>query len=174
MTKASEPVQTAPLKIAVLTLSDRRTLAEDSSGDYLQSALQAAGHQLADRKLIASNLYQIRAVVSQWIADNQVQVVLISGGTGFHPRDCAPQALTPLFDRPVAGFGELFRHISFAEIGSASMQSNAFAGMANDTLIFCMPGSTNACRTAWQQLIGPQLDVGTKPCNFVTKVSKGA
>lgn len=161
-----------PLNIAVLTLSDRRTLAEDSSGQYLAEALVSAGHRLGDRQLIASDRYQLRALVSQWIADAAIQVVLINGGTGFHPRDCAPDALKPLFDRPVEGFGELFRHVSFNEIGTSALQSNAFAGLANNTLIFCMPGSTNACRTAWEQLIGPQLSIDTKPCNFVTKVSK--
>ncbi|WP_102798827.1 molybdenum cofactor biosynthesis protein B [Bowmanella denitrificans] len=155
------------LNIALLTLSDSRSLAQDSSGQYLADAITSAGHHLADRKLLRCDFYPLRAQVSQWIADVGIQVVLISGGTGFHPRDCAPEALLPLLAQQVDGFGEQFRQLSFADIGSAAMQSRAFAGLANHTLIACMPGSTNACRTAWQHLLAPQLDASTGPCNFV-------
>ncbi|WP_042011014.1 molybdenum cofactor biosynthesis protein B [Aeromonas fluvialis] len=157
-----------PLKIAVLTVSNSRTAAEDSSGDYLVSALSEAGHQLADRALLADDLYQIRSRVSQWIADEGIQVVLVNGGTGFNDQNRVPEAVGVLFDRTVKGFGELFRQISFAEIKGSAMQSRALAGLANRTLICCLPGSTGACRLGWEQLIRDQLDARTKPCNFVS------
>ncbi|EKP0306273.1 molybdenum cofactor biosynthesis protein B [Aeromonas veronii] len=157
-----------PLKIAVLTVSNSRTAAEDSSGDYLVSALSEAGHQLADRALLADDLYQIRSRVSQWIADAGVQVVLINGGTGFNEQNRVPEAVGVLFERTVQGFGEMFRQLSFAEIKGSAMQSRALAGLANRTLICCLPGSTGACRLGWEQLIRDQLDARTKPCNFVS------
>lgn len=157
-----------PLKIAVLTVSNSRTAAEDSSGDYLVSALSEAGHQLADRALLADDLYQIRSRVSQWIADEGIQVVLVNGGTGFNDQNRVPEAVGVLFDRTVKGFGELFRQLSFAEIKGAAMQSRALAGLANRTLICCLPGSTGACRLGWEKLIRDQLDARTKPCNFVS------
>ncbi|MFP5430335.1 MAG: molybdenum cofactor biosynthesis protein B [Gammaproteobacteria bacterium] len=156
-----------PLKIAVLTVSDTRGFAEDSSGQLLVDGLQAAGHVLADRALVRDDIYQIRAVVSQWIADAGVQVVLVTGGTGFTTRDSTPEAILPLLDKEVHGFGELFRQLSYEEIGTSTMQSRALAGLANFTLVCCMPGSTNACRTAWTKMIAGQLDARQRPCNFV-------
>ncbi|WP_421227449.1 molybdenum cofactor biosynthesis protein B [Aeromonas enteropelogenes] len=157
-----------PLKIAVLTVSNSRSADEDSSGDYLVSALSEAGHQLADRALLADDLYQIRSRISQWIADEGIQVVLVNGGTGFNDQNRVPEAVGVLFDRTVKGFGELFRQLSFAEIKGSAMQSRALAGLANRTLICCLPGSTGACRLGWEKLIRDQLDACTKPCNFVS------
>lgn len=165
MSKASDDF--IPLNIAVLTVSDTRTRAEDSSGDYLEQQLRSAGHELADRQLIPDDVYRMRAVVSQWIADPDINCVLITGGTGFTGRDSTPEAIAPLFDKTVDGFGELFRYYSIEEIGTATLQSRALAGMANRTLIFCMPGSTNACKTAWSKILLQQLDSRTRPCNFV-------
>ncbi|SDJ90063.1 molybdenum cofactor biosynthesis protein B [Microbulbifer yueqingensis] len=159
-----------PLNIAVLTVSDTRTEETDTSGAYLRDVLQGAGHQLADRRIIPDDVYQLRAVVSAWIADPQVQVVLVTGGTGFTERDSTPEALQPLFDKTVDGFGELFRHISLGDIGSSTVQSRALAGLANRTLVCCMPGSTGACRTAWEGILEQQLDARHRPCNFVPHV----
>ncbi|HEY8939408.1 MAG TPA: molybdenum cofactor biosynthesis protein B [Cellvibrio sp.] len=156
-----------PLNICVLTVSDTRTFATDTSGQKLQDLLTAAGHQLHDRKLVIDDIYQIRAAVSNWIVDAQAQVVLITGGTGFAGRDSTVEAMTPLFDKTVVGFGELFRQVSYEEIGTSTIQSRATAGLANRTLIFCLPGSTGACTTAWTKIIEAQLDARNKPCNFV-------
>lgn len=156
-----------PLSIAVLTVSDTRNKDTDTSGLLLQEKLLEAGHQLADRKIIKDDLFHIRAVVSDWIYRADVQVVLITGGTGFTQRDNTPQAVKPLFIADVPGFGELFRHISYGEIGTSTVQSRALAGMSNGTLIACLPGSTNACRTAWEKILKEQLDSTHKPCNFV-------
>ncbi|WP_461482347.1 molybdenum cofactor biosynthesis protein B [Porticoccus sp.] len=160
-----------PLNIAVLTVSDSRSLEQDSSGQLLVDRLTEAGHLLADRVLIPDDVYQLRAEVSRWIADPAVQVVLVTGGTGFTDRESTPEALLPLFDKQVEGFGELFRQISFTEIGTSTVQSRAVAGLANRTLVFCMPGSTNACRTAWDKILGEQLDARTRPCNFIPHVA---
>ncbi len=156
-----------PLNICVLTVSDTRNFATDTSGQTLQDLLTAAGHVLYDRKLVIDDIYQIRAVVSHWIADQQAQVVLITGGTGFAGRDSTIEAMAPLFDKTVVGFGELFRQVSYAEIGTSTIQSRATAGLANHTLIFCLPGSTGACITAWGKIIKDQLDARNRPCNFV-------
>ncbi|HCL40357.1 MAG TPA: molybdenum cofactor biosynthesis protein, partial [Pseudomonas sp.] len=129
----------SPLNIAVLTVSDTRTLESDSSGQLLVDSLQAAGHTLADRQLYPDDLYRIRAVVSAWIADPQVEVVLITGGTGFTGRDSTPEAVAPLLDKQVEGFGELFRQVSVEDIGTSTIQSRALAGLANRTLVACMP-----------------------------------
>ena len=161
-----------PLKIAVLTVSDTRTPDTDTSGDLLADRLEKAGHQLGDRVLVRDDIYQLRAVVSAWISDPEIQVILVTGGTGFSSRDSTPEALAPLFDKQVEGFGELFRQISFAEIGTSTIQSRALAGIANFTLICCVPGSTNACATAWDKLIAEQLDARHRPCNFVGLVQK--
>ena len=147
-----------PAHIAILTVSDSRGEAEDTSGQYLQDAAREAGHQVVDRAIVKDDIYQIRARVSAWIADDNVQAVLITGGTGFTARDNTPEALLPLFDREVEGFGELFRMVSYEEIGTATIQSRALAGLANRTVIFAMPGSTRACRTAWERIIEEQLD----------------
>lgn len=159
-----------PLNICILTVSDTRNLETDTSGQKLQDLLTAAGHHLYARNLVIDDIYQIRAVISQWIADKQAQVVLITGGTGFAGRDSTTEAVTPLFDKTVVGFGELFRHVSYAEIGTSTIQSRATAGLANRTLIFCLPGSTGACTTAWNSIIVEQLDSRHKPCNFVGQV----
>ncbi|OGT57820.1 MAG: molybdenum cofactor biosynthesis protein B [Gammaproteobacteria bacterium RIFCSPHIGHO2_12_FULL_63_22] len=155
-----------PLRLCVLTVSDSRTAADDSSGDYLAGALVEAGHELAGRALLPDNRYQLRACVSQWIADETLDGVLVTGGTGFTGRDSTPEALLPLLDKEMPGFGEMFRAISFEEIGTSTMQSRAFAGLANGTFIFCLPGSTSACRTGWEKLIRAQLDARTRPCNL--------
>ena len=161
-----------PLNIAVLTVSDTRSLDTDTSGQLFVDRLSAAGHHLAARVLLKDDLYRIRAQVAQWIAEDEVQVVLITGGTGFTDGDQAPEALLPLFDREVEGFGEVFRMLSFEEIGTSTLQSRAVAGVANRTLIFAMPGSTKACRTAWDNIIAPQLDARTRPCNFIPHLKK--
>lgn len=155
------------LTAAVLTVSDTRTLENDTSGDYLESALTGAHHTIAHRLLVKDNVYDIRAVVSEWIASTDIQVVLITGGTGFSGRDSTPEAIVPLLDKQVDGFGELFRHISYGEIGTSTVQSRALAGLANQTLVVCMPGSTGACKTAWENILKDQLDSTHKPCNFV-------
>lgn len=156
-----------PLNICVLTVSDTRTHENDTSGQKLVDGLSECGHILADRSLVKDDIYQIRAVVSKWIADDTAQCVLITGGTGFAGRDSTPEAVQPLLDKEVVGFGELFRQISFTEIGTSTIQSRAFAGFANKTLVFCMPGSTGACATAWNDIISSQVDSRTRPCNFV-------
>jgi molybdenum cofactor biosynthesis protein B len=154
------------LALAVLTVSDSRTLADDSSGDYLAAALKDAGHTLADRALLRDDKYALRAKVSQWIADEGIDGILVTGGTGFTGRDSTPEALLPLLDKSMPGFGEMFRVLSFEEIGTSTLQSRAFAGLANATFVFGLPGSTSACRTAWEKLIRAQLDARTKPCNL--------
>jgi molybdenum cofactor biosynthesis protein B len=155
------------LNICVLTVSDTRNFASDTSGQKLQDLLTIAGHHLYARDLVIDDIYKIRAVISNWIADTQAQVILITGGTGFAGRDSTIEAVTPLFDKTVVGFGELFRQISYEEIGTSTIQSRATAGFANRTLIFCLPGSTGACTTAWEKIIVEQLDSRQKPCNFV-------
>jgi len=156
-----------PLGIAVLTVSDTRGEEEDSSGHYLVEALQDAGHQLADKVIVKDDIYQIRMVLSRWIAADDVDAVLITGGTGFSGRDSTPEAVIPLFDKQIEGYGEVFRALSFEEIGSSTVQSRAVGGLANNTVIFCIPGSTGACRTAWGGVIRDQLDSRYRPCNFV-------
>ncbi len=156
-----------PLNIAILTVSDSRTLAQDTSGQYLADALQAAGHTLAERQLISDDIYHIRAVISGWIADATIHAIITTGGTGFFIRDSMPEAVSVLFDKKVDGFGEMFRLISKDEIGMSTIQSRAIAGMANNTVIFCLPGSSGACRTGWSKILQAQLDSRTRPCNFV-------
>jgi molybdenum cofactor biosynthesis protein B len=160
------------LNVAVLTVSDTRTRDTDTSGQFLEDALLGAGHNLADRTIVIDDIYRIRAVLSAWIADPDMHSVLVTGGTGFSGRDSTPEAVQPLFDKTIEGFGEVFRALSFEEIGSSTVQSRALAGLANRTAIFCMPGSTGACKTAWNGLIRDQLDIDHRPCNFV-KVLKG-
>ena len=160
------------LRIAVLTVSDTRTQATDTSGQTLIDELQAAGHQLAERALVIDDIWQIRARLCAWVADPLVQVVLITGGTGFTARDNAPQAVSPLLDKSVDGFGELFRQVSLAEIGTSTIQSRALAGISNGTLVCCLPGSPNACRTAWQKILREQLDSRFGPCNFVAHLQR--
>lgn len=163
MTTASEFVS---LSLCVLTVSDSRTPANDTSGDYLVDALQAEGHRLHARALLPDDKYGLRAQASAWIANAGVDGMLVTGGTGFTGRDSTPEALLPLLDKQMPGFGELFRALSFEEIGTSTLQSRAFAGLANATFVFALPGSTSACRTGWEQIIRAQLDARTKPCNL--------
>lgn len=160
-----------PVNIAVMTVSDTRTPETDTSGQYLEDALLDEGHVLMDRVIVKDDIYQIRAVLSDWIADPEVEAVMITGGTGFSSRDTTPEAVRPLFDKEIDGYGELFRNISYNEITTSSIQSRALAGIANKTVIFCMPGSTGACQTAWEGIIRTQLDATHKPCNFVALIT---
>jgi len=155
------------LNCAVLTVSDTRTAADDTSGDLLVGFIEEDGHSLIARAIVTDDIYQIRAQISQWIAAPDITVIVSTGGTGFTGRDSTPEALLPLFDKTIDGFGELFRQISYAEIGSSTIQSRAVAGIANATLIFALPGSGNAVRTGWEKILRNQLDGNFKPCNFV-------
>lgn len=159
--------QFLPLNIAVLTVSDTRGEADDISGKTLVERLQQAGHKLYAKKIVADDIYQIRAVASNWIADQQVNVIISTGGTGVTGRDGTPEAFSPLLDKTLDGFGEVFRMLSYQQIKTSTIQSRAIAGVANATYIFCLPGSSGACRTAWDSLISEQLDFSTKPCNLV-------
>ena len=160
------PRELIPLKVAILTVSDSRTLATDTSGALLAERVSAAGHEPADRRLVKDDIYAIRAAVSGWIADPGVEVIICTGGTGITGRDGTPEAVAVLLDKEIEGFGELFRAISYEEIGTSSLQSRCLAGVANGTYVFCLPGSTNACATAWDRLIAHQLDYRTRPCNL--------
>ncbi|MFT5136351.1 MAG: molybdenum cofactor biosynthesis protein B [Arenicella sp.] len=160
--------QFIPLNIAVLTVSDTRTQANDTSGEYLAEQLQELGHVLAAKEIVIDDIYLMRACVSAWIADPDIHAVISTGGTGFTGRDSTPEAIKPLFDREIDGFGELFRHLSLNDIGTSTVQSRAIGGMANKTVIFCLPGSTGACRTGWQGILLEQLDSRHRPCNFVS------
>ncbi|MCF6283244.1 MAG: molybdenum cofactor biosynthesis protein B [Candidatus Polarisedimenticolaceae bacterium] len=155
-----------PLNIAVLTVSDSRTRENDTSGDSLNNNARDAGHNVVERCIVPDDIYQMRAIVSQWIADTNVHVIISTGGTGITGRDSTPEALIPLFDKSLDGFGELFRTISLDDIGTSAIQSRAFSGLANGTLVFCLPGSTGACRTGWDGILKEQLDHRTRPCNF--------
>lgn len=161
-----------PLNIAVLTVSDSRTLADDRSGDTLVERLTAAGHNLHDRKIVPDDIYTIRAVVSNWIVDGKCDVVISTGGTGLTGRDGTPEAIRPLMDKEVEGFGEMFRWLSWQDIGTSTLQSRATAGVANGTYLFVLPGSTGACRDAWDRLIVAQLDYRTRPCNMVELIPR--
>ena len=161
------------LNFAVLTVSDTRTLETDTSGQFLCESLQQDGHFLADRAIEIDDIYCLRAKVCAWIADPEVQIILLTGGTGFTTRDSTPDAIKPLLDTEITGFGEIFRQLSFHEIGSSTIQSRALAGLSNNTLIFCIPGSTGACRTAWNGLLKQQLDSEHKPCNFAELLQRG-
>ncbi|HWJ07582.1 MAG TPA: molybdenum cofactor biosynthesis protein B [Steroidobacteraceae bacterium] len=156
-----------PVGIAVLTVSDSRNEQTDKSGKLLVDRLTAAGHRLADKVIVPDDIYQIRAVVSRWIADPDVNAVITTGGTGVTGRDGTPEAVLPLLDKVLEGFGEMFRSISYADIKTSTLQSRALAGVANATYVFCVPGSSGACATAWDELIKAQLDIRTRPCNLV-------
>ncbi|WP_024953169.1 MULTISPECIES: molybdenum cofactor biosynthesis protein B [Cobetia] len=158
------------LAIAILTVSDTRTAETDRSGDSLVERLTAAGHQLHEKRIVPDDIYQLRAAVSQWIADPDVQVILTTGGTGFTGRDSTPEAIRVLLDKEIQGFGELFRQLSYQEIGSSTIQSRCLGGLANRTVVFCLPGSTGACRTAWDGILKEQLDSRHRPCNFANLV----
>ena len=157
-----------PLRLALLTVSDTRSRDNDTSGDYLADAMREAGHELAARELLPDDIYRVRAAVAAWIADPTIDGVLVNGGTGFTGRDSTPEAIGPLLDKEMPGFGELFRQVSVEEIGTSSLQSRAFAGLSNNSFVFCLPGSTSACRTAWEKIIRQQLDARTRPCNLAT------
>ncbi|WP_295387986.1 molybdenum cofactor biosynthesis protein B [uncultured Thiodictyon sp.] len=161
-----------PLAIAILTVSDSRAEAQDSSGQLLKTKAEESGHRVVAKAIVRDDIYQLRAVFSRWIADPQVQVVLCTGGTGLTGRDSTPEALLPLLDKQIEGFGELFRQVSFADIGTSTIQSRALAGLANATFIFCLPGSTGACRTGWEQILAAQLDSRTRPCNFAQLIPR--
>jgi len=161
-----------PLSIAVLTVSDSRTEADDTSGGYLREQATAAGHRVIEKVVCRDDIYQLRAMFSRWIAADDLRAVISTGGTGITGRDSTPEAVLPLFDKTIDGFGELFRHISYQEIGASTVQSRAFAGIANGTLIFCLPGSTGACRTAWDCILKSQLDSRTRPCNFAQLIAR--
>lgn len=156
-----------PLNLAVLTVSDSRTEADDKSGQTLVKLLEADGHRLYDKQIVKDDRYQLRSVVSQWIADPEVQAIITTGGTGLTGRDGTPEALVPLFDKTIDGFGEMFRVLSYELIATSTLQSRAVAGVANGTFIFCLPGSTGACKDGWSKLISAQLDYRTRPCNLV-------
>ena len=160
------------LNIAVLTVSDTRNEDTDTSGRYLAEALTEAGHTLGDKQIVIDDVYQIRAILSKWIADPSIDCVISTGGTGFTARDNTPEAVNVLFDKDIEGFGELFRHISYTEIGTSTVQSRALGGFANKTVIFCVPGSTNACKTAWKKILLEQLNSTHKPCNFVPHIGQ--
>ncbi|RCV87471.1 molybdenum cofactor biosynthesis protein B [Billgrantia montanilacus] len=162
-----------PLTIAVLTISDTRDLNTDRSGALLAERLELAGHRLAERRIVIDDIYRIRAVVSEWIADPDIQVILTTGGTGFTGRDSTPEAVSVLLDKRIEGFGEQFRQLSFDDVGSSTIQSRCLGGLANATVIFCLPGSSGACRTAWDGLLAEQLDSRHKPCNFANLVIPG-
>ncbi len=165
-TSADDRDEFVSLRIAVLTISDSRTKSTDRSGAYLAQQLQDAGHQLVEKQIVPDNIYRIRAIASAWIADEAVQVVLTTGGTGLTGRDGTPEAIAPLLDKKIAGFGELFRYLSYSEIATSTIQSRAVAGVANGTYLFCLPGSSGACRTGWEKILRPQLDARHRPCNF--------
>ena len=156
-----------PLNIAVITVSDTRTEANDTSGDTLVKLLTGAGHVLAEKRIVPDDIYRIRAAASQWIADCDINVVITTGGTGITGRDSTPEAVKVLLDKEIEGFGEVFRAVSYEEIGTSTIASRALSGVANATYIFCLPGSTGACRTGWGKLISHQLDYRTRPCNLV-------
>jgi len=154
------------MKVAILTVSDTRTRDNDTSGDALEAMASAAGHEVIARSIVRDNVYALRALVSAWIFDENIEVILTTGGTGFTGRDSTPEALIPLFDKEILGFGELFRQLSFADIGTSTIQSRAFGGIANATVIFSLPGSTGAVRLGFEKIIRAQLDINNKPCNF--------
>lgn len=159
--------QFVPIRIAVLTMSDSRTLAEDTSGAYLERAIGEAGHELAERKLVADDKAQIRSIVESWINDASVDCVITTGGTGFTGRDVTPEAVKPLFEKEIEGFSILFHMLSYQKVGTSTIQSRACGGVARGTYIFCLPGSTGACKDAWEGILKFQLDMRHRPCNFV-------
>jgi len=161
-----------PLRIALLTVSDSRTLETDTSGALLAELVTAAGHTVSERALAPDDRYQLRARVSVWIAEPDIDAIITTGGTGFTGRDSTPEALSPLFDKQIEGFGELFRQLSFDEIGTSTIQSRALGGLANGTLVFCLPGSSGACRTGWNRILQNQLDSRHRPCNFVELIPR--
>ena len=161
-----------PLRISVLVVSDSRTEKTDKSGKLLVERLTKAGHLLAEKCIVHDNVYQIRSVLSQWIADSAIEIIITSGGTGLTGRDGTPEAASVLFDKEIEGFGELFRWISYEEIATSTIQSRVTAGVANGTYIFCLPGSSGACSTGWDKILEKQLDIRNKPCNFAELIPR--
>lgn len=172
MTEHFQDTGFVPLNIAILTVSDSRGDAEDKSGHLLKDKASEAGHKVVAKEIVRDDVYQMRAVLSRWIADPEVQVVVSTGGTGITGRDSTPEAVAPLFDKHIEGFGEHFRRVSFEEIGASTIQSRAVAGLANGTFIFCLPGSSGACRTGWDKILLGQLDHRTRPCNFAQLIPR--
>jgi molybdenum cofactor biosynthesis protein B len=166
------PREFLPLNIAVLTVSDTRTVENDTSGELLASRIAESGHRLAARQLEKDDVYRIRAIVSTWIADDAIDAIVTTGGTGLTGRDGTPEAIAPLLDKEISGFGELFRTYSLEEIGTSTLQSRCLGGVANGTFVFCLPGSTGACATGWDRILGKQLDYRTRPCNFVELIPR--
>ena len=156
-----------PVNIAILTISDRRTIEEDDSGDLLANRVADANHVMMDRQICKDNCYQIRSIVSQWILQEDINVIITTGGTGITGHDGTPEAILPLMDKTIDGFGEMFRSLSYKNIKTSTLQSRAFAGVANGTFIFCLPGSPGACKDGWDLLISEKLDHRTRPCNLV-------
>jgi molybdenum cofactor biosynthesis protein B len=161
-----------PLGIALLTLSDTRGLAEDRSGDLLEAGFSEAGHTVVERSILREDTWPVRARLCAWVADQRIEVIVTSGGTGVTGRDRTPEIVAPLFDRRIDGFGELFRQLSFADIGASTIQSRATAGICGTTFLFCLPGSTGACRLALEHILLPQLDLRTTPCNFTQLIER--
>ncbi|MBI79942.1 MAG: molybdenum cofactor biosynthesis protein B [Pseudomonadota bacterium] len=161
-----------PLSISLLTISDTRNIDNDTSGDLLVSLIKESGHNLFDRKIVKDNIFEIRSIVSRWIASETINVVITTGGTGITGKDGTPEAIEVLLDKKIDGFGEFFRYLSFNDIGTSSLQSRAIAGVANSTFIFSLPGSTNACKTAWEKIISFQLDSRTSPCNLAELIPR--
>ena len=171
-THSKKERQFIPVNIAVLTISDTRTEETDRSGQMLSSRLGSAGHRLAEKLIVPDDIYRIRAAVSHWIIDEDIQAVVTTGGTGVTGRDGTPEAIRPLLDKEIEGFGEMFRAISYDEIATSTLQSRALAGVANGTYIFCLPGSSGACKTGWDKLVQAQLDFRTRPCNLVEQMPR--
>ena len=163
----NEALEFKPVRIAVLTVSDTRTLETDTSGDVLSQRIKDAGHELADRQIVTDDRAQIRNIVQSWIADDQVDVVITTGGTGLTGRDVTPEALTPLFDKIIEGFSVIFHQVSYQSVGLSTLQSRAIAGLAGGTFVFCLPGSNGAVKDGWDKVISYQLDSRHKPCNLV-------
>ena len=161
-----------PLRISILVVSDSRTEETDTSGKILTKRLTEEGHILAGKCIVPDDIYQIRAVLSRWIVDPAVDIILSTGGTGLTGRDGTPEAVFPLFDKVIEGFGELFRQISYDEISTSTIQSRVTAGVANGTYIFCLPGSSGACRTGWDKILATQLDIRSRPCNFAELIPR--
>ncbi len=166
MSNAATEPEFRPLTIAVMTVSDSRNEDTDTSGQLLVERLESAGHRLGDRRIEPDDIYRIRAAVSEWIANPDINAIITTGGTGVTGRDGTPEAVQPLLDKTIDGFGEMFRALSYEDIGTSTLQSRCLAGVANSTYIFCLPGSTGACATGWDKLIGEQLDIRTRPCNL--------
>lgn len=167
MAGIDETLSFKPVRIAVLVVSDTRTLATDTSGDLLVEGLNTAGHHLADRKIVKDDPSVIRACVEAWIEDPEVDVVISSGGTGLTGRDVTPEAVTPLFEKTIDGFSVIFHQVSYQSVGLSTLQSRAVAGLAKGTFIFCLPGSNGAVKDGWDKVISLQLDSRHKPCNLV-------